>query len=1347
MKNKIVYIVMLALILGSMDLYGSVHSLPSAMETSAMQLNYDTKNTSHTYGNANNDVRYRFEVVQGGVYVINHAGSALENTTLYIVNYGPTGTGSPKQVGSSSDSSTATSTRPTWDDYANNAALIERDVAVIKAQQAFLCINLSEGVYEVISEGGATGSTSNNGVIRLNIHSYVGGAMAEDPAAMGAIDSPFDYTAMMEYNSGTMGSKSKTYTFELKRTMNVNIKSIYHNASVYFTLTGKSGSSYGESTSLSDLELTPDVYTLRTRSNLSSSGTTEINIKGVTLSEDPEVAYAPTSNRNYVVSVIPTKEYRLADSLYYLSRARHTISYFDDLGRPIQTVGYGASPRKQDLVSQTDYDLLGRGYRQWLPVAASRTSQYVSDYSAQSGKMYGEANAYRKLFYEETPLNRIADDYGPGADWQTTGHAVKHSYRINTAADNCRFFTVTGSRSNPVLSSKGMYAAFELDVTSITDEDGKLSLRFTDKEGRTVLERYGSGSETVDTYYVYDDFGNLCFVLSPEASALYAQNAATALDKYSYQYRYDDRNRCVGKKLPGTDWCSYIYDYADRLVFSQTGEEKKRGEWLCYLTDQVGNIVLKAVYKGTPNASSVNAGSSAVSFSTASTAFYGYVLPSFIPSSALTAIEVHYYDDYRYKQCSATAFPSALNYSSRSGYPSRYGSDADRLSCKGLETGAMVRRLGSNEWTHTSVYYDYEGRAIQIRSNEIGNRLCVRHSAYDFQGTLTASCEECPGISSFEKKYAYDHAGRLASATHLYGGQSYGFTYLYNEKGQLEGVKRMFGSSTVTTENGYNIRGWLTNIKSPAFTQNLYYMGGSNTAQCYNGNISSMTWQGSDKVMRGYKFNYDGLNRMKDATYGEGTYIGTNTNRFTEKVTSYDRNGNIKGLQRYGQTSASAYGLVDNLTFSYLNGNQLDRVDDAVAATAYNGGFEFKDAVKQAGEYAYDANGNLTKDLNKGIKQIQYNILNLPSVVTFADNSSITYTYGADGTKLRTVHKIGSATTTMDYCGNVVYEGSAAKWLLTEEGYITLSDKKYHYYLKDHQGNNRAVANQSGTVEEMNHYYPFGGVFGNIGNVQPYKYNGKELDAKKGLNWYDYGARHYDAALGRFATMDPLAEKYNSTSPYAYCGDNPVNFVDLDGRMKVIYNPDGTYKETTNNNWFHNTFAGRQEYIDYGNRKVRLSEQEFWDWQRTGNYGSIQPADGATNLEFYLEEPATGVTDGITKFVIGSGYSLINSPKVMLTGHTWSGASQTSTERVGSFIDVISSYMPISKMGKVGSPGSWYKFKKANKHIPVSKKKGIYEEKVRMYKAKTENIDLFDRMKGYGIDPLSFIYNQEEEEE
>ena len=225
-----------------------------------------------------------------------------------------------------------------------------------------------------------------------------------------------------------------------------------------------------------------------------------------------------------------------------------------------------------------------------------------------------------------------------------------------------------------------------------------------------------------------------------------------------------------------------------------------------------------------------------------------------------------------------------------------------------------------------------------------------------------------------------------------------------------------------------------------------------------------------------------------------------------------------------------------------------------VNVSVHNDSFEFKDGVKQANEYAYDNNGNLTKDLNKGIEEIQYNSLNLPKLVKFKDQSTITYTYAADGTKLRVEHEIGNSTTQTTYCSNVIYEGSIAKCLLTEEGYVSLNDNKYHYYLKDHQGNNRVVVDQNGNVEETNHYYLFGGIFASTGNVQPYKYNGKELDTKKGVNWYDYGARMYDATLGRWHAVDPLAEKYYSLSPYSYCNNNPVNAIDSNGEKIVFVN-------------------------------------------------------------------------------------------------------------------------------------------------------------------------------------------------
>ena len=285
---------------------------------------------------------------------------------------------------------------------------------------------------------------------------------------------------------------------------------------------------------------------------------------------------------------------------------------------------------------------------------------------------------------------------------------------------------------------------------------------------------------------------------------------------------------------------------------------------------------------------------------------------------------------------------------------------------------------------------------------------------------------------------------------------------------------------------------------------------------------------------------------MKTAEYGEGERLASNPNRFNEEVTAYDKTGNILGIRRMGQTGAQEYGLVDNLALTY-SGNQLTKVTDNAASSAYSNGFEFKDGADRETEYTYDENGNLTQDLNRKIKDIQYNFLNLPQRIEFGNGSTTEYLYDAEGRKLRTVHRADGKTTTTDYAGNLIYENGNPIRLVTEYGYVSLPDGMYHYYLQDHQGNNRVVADRNGKVEEVNHYYPFGGMFANTGNVQPYKYNGKELDTQKGLNWYDYGARHYDPALERWHVQDPMQEKYYNSSQYVYCANNPVKYIDPNG--------------------------------------------------------------------------------------------------------------------------------------------------------------------------------------------------------
>ena len=224
------------------------------------------------------------------------------------------------------------------------------------------------------------------------------------------------------------------------------------------------------------------------------------------------------------------------------------------------------------------------------------------------------------------------------------------------------------------------------------------------------------------------------------------------------------------------------------------------------------------------------------------------------------------------------------------------------------------------------------------------------------------------------------------------------------------------------------------------------------------------------------------------------------------------------------------------------DGNQLKTVNDTGVSVSLSQSMDFKNGVNAATEYFYDRNGNMTKDLNKGISSITYNSLNLPQTVNIS-NSINTYVYSAMGTKL----SVSQPNKKTDYVGNMIYENNTLQRVLVDGGYYEPSTSKYYFYLTDHLGNNRVVADQTGAVVQTNHYYPFGMSFADGVNTdkQPYKYNGKELDTDRGLNWYDYDARQYDGI--RFTTVDPLAEKYYSISPYAYCANNPIRYTDPTG--------------------------------------------------------------------------------------------------------------------------------------------------------------------------------------------------------
>ena len=489
--------------------------------------------------------------------------------------------------------------------------------------------------------------------------------------------------------------------------------------------------------------------------------------------------------------------------------------------------------------------------------------------------------------------------------------------------------------------------------------------------------------------------------------------------------------------------------------------------------------------------------------------------------------------------------------------------EASLISAQGRLTGTKIKVLDKEQYLTSALYYDYKGRIIQGRcQNHLGGYDTDFYS-YTYTGKLFARLHtyQIGNGKRHMEEYTYEYLadGELRDVYHRVDNAYRANHLLYYT---YDNARRVFlkdvgglGAYTIYT---YDVRDQVTKTMCRFFLSEEISYNASQGVPCYNGNISSIAWRSeeddTDGISKGYRFAYDSMNRMTDARYGEGENLTGNLNRYDEQVTSFDKNGNILGLRRCGAIGPENFGVIDSLYLSY-QGNHLLNVTDYAKNDGYGSSTNFRDGIRSSAEYAYDLNGNLIQDLNKGIARIRYNCLNLPSAIEFTDGRTISYLYSADGTKLEAIHAMGDSVTTTDYCGKAIYEnGSLDKILLDGEGFVSFADDvsySYHFFLKDYLGNVRVVYNEDREAEEVNHYYPFGGILASTSSVQPYKYNGKELDRKGGLDWYDYGARMYDPVLGRWHVADPMSEKNYSITPYGYCLNNPVKHIDPDGKQVI----------------------------------------------------------------------------------------------------------------------------------------------------------------------------------------------------
>ena len=788
--------------------------------------------------------------------------------------------------------------------------------------------------------------------------------------------------------------------------------------------------------------------------------------------------------------------------------------------------------------------------------------------------VYGDSRPYSENLYEASPANRVLGQYGPGISWYSNDKKTEIEHQTNGTSEVIKF-----DYASSYFKRNGYYAANTLYKTVTKDEDGKTFTEYKDKLGQVILQRKGTN---VDTYFIYDDFGRVIYVLPPNVvdqtpEAYICYDNYTLMKKYAYVYKYDYKNNLIIKQLPGCDQVYMVYDKTNRLVMSQDGNQRAQtpDRWTVYKYDMLGRLLYSSEIKdGNSHTYYMNLFKDFLTVETFSTGSLtnpmeetGYSRNFFIaqPTRLLT---VNYYDNYNFLVKLPTNKKDTLSYDS-SKESMNFGI-AKKDSVKGLLTGTRTYLLdGSGTYIATAIYYDERGRVVQTRSTNHLNGYDLSYNQYDFAGKVmkTQTDHKIAGKAFIPEvyTYTYDHAGRLKNTTYQLNNLASVVlsSKSYNDLGQLTGNLR---SNLIETGSyTYNIRNWVTKIKSGSFEENIYYNPSSTTAY-YNGNIASVTWT-YGSVIKDYTYSYDELNRLKDAT----TSTNTNAEHFT-----YDKQGNIATLTRQkGSTS------IDNLVMTY-NGNQVTSITDASGSQNLYNTKEYYNKKDSLNEMSYDNNGNMIKDLDREIVTIRYNILNLPDTVQFKNGNQIINRYSADGSKLSTIYftrvtaitspiipgKVCNWTHTpgtviksgMDIVANLEYTLSGNTRYLTKvlnsEGYSdnVTSNSYFYIYHKDHLGSNHELI-RANYAFNTTQYYPSGLTWaeGNSYYAMPNKFNGKEFVEMHGFDTYDYGARGYYSTIGRFTTIDPCAESDYSISPYAYCGNNPVNRIDPDGRQTRNY--------------------------------------------------------------------------------------------------------------------------------------------------------------------------------------------------
>ena len=842
--------------------------------------------------------------------------------------------------------------------------------------------------------------------------------------------------------------------------------------------------------------------------------------------------------------------------------AASDVAYYNGLGLPEQSIQIAASPDGRDLVTPIGYDaLLREDAKSYLSYAARssggrKQASALTNQQAFYGTLYGQADAQRSFtekVYEASPLGRVRKQALPGYMKDFEVVYTEFDYRTNDT-DEVRWLAVGVDGE---LVCEGCHDAGTLSCTVTTDPDGHVVQSFTDGLGRTLLSRTFDDDEPIDTYSVYDDYGRLRWVVTPEGSYLLSDSQTFPVDddfaeKYCYVYTYNDRGLMVEKRMPGREAEYMRYDEGDRLRVSQDGNLRAKKQWISYSYDALGRVQeqsLATEIEWTPVRPLVEIIGEPIEF----------LEPPYLGASV--PLRKYVYDTYPSEvQAAGIGFQPIEGLTATDGESLRYDNATGSLTYEKLAVLANDTITGYHQRAY---YYDYKGRLIQTVERDTEDGILCTSQRYDFVGNLIAQRESytrAGKTDDIDRTFTYDDRSRLLrETTQVNGGELAVVDYEYDELGRLSG--RMLG--TVEEQSDYDIRSWLTEKSSELFSMSL--------GHSYTGNITSWQWQhkgdpSGDGPQNRYEFTYDDLSRL---THTDQYVNGERVRQNVERHLSYDRNGNLLSMIRYenGEEQCNMkYQYQGNHLYRYMEDELVDVDFGADTVTMLPSVLRFESLKPWLALHEYDANGNVTKDRERGL-DMSYNCLNLLEYASDNDANAINYCYLADGTKL-------SATTGDDcgfsYRGSFTYRTDAGGDRVFEStpfggGRIvgTVDDEtEVRYFLTDHLGSVRVVATDKNNVLERNDYQPFGKRWNTASlpvSDNRDRFNGKEDQSFAGLPFSDYSARMYDRERGRWLAQDPLQQYH---SPYVFCGNNPICQIDPFGMN--AYNISSTHLNKDN---------------------------------------------------------------------------------------------------------------------------------------------------------------------------------------